>query len=117
MLGDLGASDVNAVSNVADALRVLETKDITFALLDVNLGSELSLKAAKECARGVFRPFWPRDMAAAAMRFPTSAESRGQEAIHDGTYPTRYRRGTGIAAVKRHAPSVAPFPVPARSRA
>ena len=54
MLGDLGASDVNAVSNVADALRVLETKDITFALLDVNLGSELSLKAAKECAaRGI----------------------------------------------------------------
>ena len=39
---ELGASSVSVVSNVKEALRVIEETDFSFALLDVNLGTETS---------------------------------------------------------------------------
>ncbi|MEC8580188.1 MAG: HWE histidine kinase domain-containing protein [Pseudomonadota bacterium] len=50
MLSELGAKTVHTANSTNDALQILEHRDITFALLDVNLGKELSLKVAKECA-------------------------------------------------------------------
>ncbi len=50
MLRGLGAETVHMASNVADALRILEANPVTFALLDVNLGNESSLRVAEECA-------------------------------------------------------------------
>jgi light-regulated signal transduction histidine kinase (bacteriophytochrome) len=54
MLADLGATPVQTASRVSDALRELDTHDIKFALLDVNLGEETSLPVAKACVdRGI----------------------------------------------------------------
>lgn len=49
ILDELGADRVTTASSVADAMRILDSEDISFALLDVNLGDELSLKVAKAC--------------------------------------------------------------------
>ena len=42
MLAALGADDVLVASNVAEALRLLTIETPSFALLDINLGSETS---------------------------------------------------------------------------
>lgn len=49
MLAELGADDVRTASNVSDAMRILDDGDIGFALVDVNLGDELSLPVVKRC--------------------------------------------------------------------
>ncbi len=49
MLTGLGASNVRTASRVADALRILEKSDVSFALVDVNLGNELSLPVVELC--------------------------------------------------------------------
>ncbi len=46
MLRTLGATDVAVASNVADALRLIDDAKPSFALLDVNLGSEMSWPVA-----------------------------------------------------------------------
>lgn len=46
MLRALGATEVAVASNVADALRLIEDTTPSFALLDVNLGSEMSWPVA-----------------------------------------------------------------------
>ena len=54
MLEHLGADRVFSLNNTTEALSVLDEHDIKFALLDVNLGEELSLSVAKDChARGI----------------------------------------------------------------
>ena len=54
LLRDLGASEVFTAPSVAEALSVLESQTVTFALLDVNLGVETSLPVARELQkRGV----------------------------------------------------------------
>lgn len=49
-LSELGAEQVHIVSNVKDALAILDTTAIRFALLDVNLGSETSELVAQRLA-------------------------------------------------------------------
>lgn len=49
ILAEMGAEDVRTASTVADALRILERGRITFALVDVNLGDELSLPVVERC--------------------------------------------------------------------
>ncbi|MCB1461161.1 MAG: GAF domain-containing protein [Nitratireductor sp.] len=51
MLRDLGAETVHLASSVVDALRIMDAHTIEFALLDVNLGDENSLRVAERCAR------------------------------------------------------------------
>lgn len=46
-LSDLGADPVRIASTVNDAMTILDAKSIVFALLDVNLGKETSLKVAE----------------------------------------------------------------------
>jgi len=54
ILQDLGASYVSTASRVSDALSVLDREDIAFALLDVNLGDEVSLPVLQACLdRGI----------------------------------------------------------------
>ena len=50
LLTDLGAENVFTASDTTSALRFLDTQDISMALLDVNLGDELSLAVAERCA-------------------------------------------------------------------
>lgn len=45
-----GAAHVHMASSVEDALKLLEENEITFALLDVNLGAQTSLKVAEALA-------------------------------------------------------------------
>lgn len=47
MLCDLGAADVHSASTVREAMDILDTQHIHFAVLDVNLGDETSLMVAK----------------------------------------------------------------------
>lgn len=49
MLSDFGAEHVSTASSVADALGIIGKRDITFALLDVNLGDETSLPVIEKC--------------------------------------------------------------------
>ncbi|GAB2208870.1 HWE histidine kinase domain-containing protein [Roseibium sp. ROS1] len=49
MLSDLGAKHVSTASSVADALGILANHDISLALLDVNLGDEMSLPVIERC--------------------------------------------------------------------
>ena len=54
MLTELGASNVRTASRVSDALRILKEARVTVALVDVNLGDELSFPAVDHCvATGV----------------------------------------------------------------
>ena len=54
MLRDLGASDVVVAGDVDSALAATQSGDICFAILDVNLGAETSVKVAEDLlARGV----------------------------------------------------------------
>ncbi|GAA4225847.1 HWE histidine kinase domain-containing protein [Sagittula marina] len=50
ILSDLGASDVKIVSSVDAAMSYLNTTQVSFALLDVNLGDEQSLPVAERLA-------------------------------------------------------------------
>ncbi|OIQ33497.1 MAG: two-component system sensor histidine kinase/response regulator [Alphaproteobacteria bacterium MedPE-SWcel] len=50
MLTELGAEQVHTAGDVATALGLLDGRQISFALLDVNLGAEVSLKVAEACA-------------------------------------------------------------------
>ena len=51
---EMGAADVKIAANVTAALALLDTQDFTFALLDVNLGHEMSLPVAEALhARGI----------------------------------------------------------------
>ncbi|MBB97394.1 MAG: two-component system sensor histidine kinase/response regulator [Rhodobacteraceae bacterium] len=53
-LGLLGASKVHTAPSVAEALAILDKAPISFALVDVNLGTESSLPVAEACAaRGI----------------------------------------------------------------
>ncbi|VXC02786.1 conserved hypothetical protein [Luteimonas sp. 9C] len=45
-LDDLGYAPPAVASNVAQALRLVETRDIDFAILDINLGGEQSFPIA-----------------------------------------------------------------------
>ncbi len=47
MLLELGAEHVNTVASVEQALRIIESDPPTFALLDINLGAETSIRAAE----------------------------------------------------------------------
>ncbi|MFC6050842.1 response regulator, partial [Methylobacterium hispanicum] len=47
MLLGLGARAVETAASVRDALRIVETRDPDFALLDMNLGTETSLPVAE----------------------------------------------------------------------
>lgn len=49
MLSDLGAEHVSTARSVADALTLITKRDISFALLDVNLGDETSLPVIEKC--------------------------------------------------------------------
>ncbi|SFS13798.1 HWE histidine kinase domain-containing protein [Yoonia litorea] len=49
MLSNLGAEHVFTASSVADALKLIGERDISFALLDVNLGDETSLPVIEKC--------------------------------------------------------------------
>ncbi|WP_147127274.1 HWE histidine kinase domain-containing protein [Shimia ponticola] len=49
ILEELGASRVHAAPSVRDALRILENETISFAVLDVNLGTETSIAIAEKC--------------------------------------------------------------------
>ena len=49
MLSDMGAQHVHTASSVVDGLAVLSKQDITFALLDVNLGDETSVPIIEKC--------------------------------------------------------------------
>ncbi|PYE85671.1 HWE histidine kinase domain-containing protein [Pseudoroseicyclus aestuarii] len=49
MMSDLGASRVHTAASVPEALRILGTEAIAFALIDINLGSEISLPVALAC--------------------------------------------------------------------
>lgn len=51
ILTDMGAVFVHTANGVAEALKVLDNHDVCLALIDVNLGGELSLPVAQECAR------------------------------------------------------------------
>jgi light-regulated signal transduction histidine kinase (bacteriophytochrome)/CheY-like chemotaxis protein len=54
MLTALGAQHVSTASRVADAMRILDQGDIEFALVDVNLGDEMSLPVVERCkAEGI----------------------------------------------------------------
>ncbi|WP_158884224.1 HWE histidine kinase domain-containing protein [Rhodanobacter sp. L36] len=54
ILARLGASKVHSVSRVSEALQLIETQLLTFALLDFNLGDETSLVVALQLrSRGV----------------------------------------------------------------
>ena len=46
-----GARDVKLASSVDDAMKVIATENITFAVLDVNLGNQTSLAVAQELER------------------------------------------------------------------
>lgn len=50
MLTDLGASSVQTAGDLASALALLDAQDVSFALVDVNLGQEMSLPFADRCA-------------------------------------------------------------------
>lgn len=50
ILRDHGAKNVHLASTVAEAMDLLQSNAITFALLDVNLGSQTSLPVAKKLA-------------------------------------------------------------------
>ena len=53
-LGDLGYAQPAVASTVQRALQVLETRSITFAILDINLGGEKSFPIAEALdARGI----------------------------------------------------------------
>jgi len=53
-LDDLGYTPPAVASNVAQALRIIETRDIDFAILDINLGGEQSFPIADALdARGI----------------------------------------------------------------
>ncbi|MGS4883400.1 HWE histidine kinase domain-containing protein [Roseibium sp. MB-4] len=55
MLTELGAENVQTASRVSDGLDALSTGKIAFALVDVNLGDELSLPVVERCVEaGVF---------------------------------------------------------------
>ncbi|MEO0486125.1 MAG: HWE histidine kinase domain-containing protein [Pseudomonadota bacterium] len=49
MLTELGASHVHTVSTVADAMQVLNQDAPSFALIDVNLGDEVSFPVVERC--------------------------------------------------------------------
>ncbi|WP_238373198.1 HWE histidine kinase domain-containing protein [Heliomarina baculiformis] len=49
MLTELGAENVHIASSVADGLSIISKHDISIALLDVNLGDELSLPVVEKC--------------------------------------------------------------------
>lgn len=49
MLSDLGAEHVSTASSVADAFTLIGKRDISFALLDVNLGDETSIPVIERC--------------------------------------------------------------------
>ncbi|MEM8578448.1 MAG: HWE histidine kinase domain-containing protein [Pseudomonadota bacterium] len=49
ILHDLGATFVSTASRVSDAMALLDSEDIAFALLDVNLGDEVSLPVLERC--------------------------------------------------------------------
>ena len=49
MLASLGATPVYTASSTREAIRILETNPVSVAILDVNLGDENSLPAAKVC--------------------------------------------------------------------
>lgn len=49
MLTDLGASAVRSASRVSDALTLLDDGDLTLALVDLNLGDELSTPVVQRC--------------------------------------------------------------------
>ncbi|MBO6781782.1 MAG: GAF domain-containing protein [Alphaproteobacteria bacterium] len=54
ILTDLGATHVHTASSVATAVHALSTKEITFALIDINLGDENSFPVIEDCiARGI----------------------------------------------------------------
>jgi light-regulated signal transduction histidine kinase (bacteriophytochrome)/CheY-like chemotaxis protein len=50
MLADLGADPVQTASSVHEAMKLLNDGRFAFAVLDVNLGTELSLPVARRCA-------------------------------------------------------------------
>ena len=50
MLRGLGFENVVTVSSVTSAAKALETTELTFALLDINLGSETSMPIANSLA-------------------------------------------------------------------
>ena len=50
ILEELGARSVHIASRVSDGLRILDQHPIAFALIDVNLGDELSLAVAERCS-------------------------------------------------------------------
>ncbi len=53
-LGDLGYALPFVASTVGQALKILETRPITFAILDINLGGEKSFPIADDLdARGI----------------------------------------------------------------
>ena len=56
MMEELGAQEVRVASNVADALRILGEIEVSYALLDVNLGTETSEPVA-EALRAAGTPF------------------------------------------------------------
>ncbi|WP_299652980.1 HWE histidine kinase domain-containing protein [uncultured Tateyamaria sp.] len=47
ILSGIGASDVKLASSVEDALEIIEGEDISFAVLDINLGNQTSLPVAQ----------------------------------------------------------------------
>lgn len=49
MLSHLGASHVHTASSVAEGLSVLSRQDLTLAVLDVNLGDEMSIPVIEKC--------------------------------------------------------------------
>ena len=50
IMRELGASDVQVATTVADGARIAGDETISFALLDVNLGDETSLPLARQLA-------------------------------------------------------------------
>lgn len=51
MLSSLGADAVHTVGRQREALRLLDAHDISFALVDINLGRELSLTVVERCVK------------------------------------------------------------------
>jgi len=92
MLLDLGFADVETAMGVVEAIPLAETSDISFAILDVNLGGERSFPVADVLrARGV--PFI----------FATGYGSRGMEGESVGSTVLKkpFRRDELAAIIDR----------------
>lgn len=92
MLTDLGYSEIDTAMGVAEALPLAETAELTFAILDVNLGEQRSFPIADRLrARGV--PFL----------FATGYGSRGMDGEYIGSIVLKkpFRRHELEAAIDR----------------